>query len=100
MCALRKKGRGMMERENHSEGLDLCEGCELAQAERAGRFAILPCKPGDVLYVRTREDGPVEEWRVLHPSVTYSVRGIINHIPTGVLAGEMGKTVFFSRPEV
>ncbi len=90
----------------------LCRGCDLdrledlAEADRAGRLEVLPCKVGDRLYevtgrktisvykvraIRVELFGMFIEWDI--------VEGFVWQSLAGVSAGEIGKTVFLTCEE-
>lgn len=92
---------------------------ELAQAEKDGRLAALPCKPGDFLYEVDLPEYGVITCKVLH--VGYYI-GPAGHVPGNPMvsvvsvgvkvidghgegssydfeADDFGKTVFFTREE-
>lgn len=90
----------------------LCRGCDLdrledlAEADRAGRLEVLPCKVGDRLYevtgrktisvykvraIRVELFGMFIEWDIVEGFVWQSLEG--------VSAGEIGKTVFLTCEE-
>lgn len=79
---------------------------ELAEADKAGRLAVLPCRVGDKLYevtgrktisvyrvraIRVELFGLFIEWDIEEGFVWQSLAGIN--------AGEIGKTVFLTREE-
>ena len=79
---------------------------ELAEADKDGRLVVLPCKVGDTLYevtgrktisvykvraIRVELFGLFIEWDI--------VEGFVWQSLTGINAGEIGKTVFFTREE-
>ena len=62
------------------EVMDLC--CEavarleqMEQAKAEGRLVELPCKLGDTVWVLRSPASPIEEWVLLHPSVSYTEGG-------------------------
>lgn len=79
---------------------------ELAEADKAGRLMVLPCKVGDRLYevtgrktisvykvraIRVELFGLFIEWDI--------VEGFVWQSLSGINAGEIGKTVFLTREE-
>ena len=72
---------------------------DLAAAQQEGRLATLPVKPNEVIYVLGSPPEFIEEWEILHPSISYSNRGIISTIPLGILVSSIGENVFFTRAE-
>lgn len=79
---------------------------ELAEADKAGRLVVLPCKVGDRLYevtgrktisvyrvraIRVELFGLFIEWDI--------VEGFVWQSLSGINAGEIGKTVFLTRDE-
>lgn len=79
---------------------------ELAEADKAGRLMVLPCKVGDRLYevtgrktisvykvraIRVELFGLFIEWGI--------VEGFVWQSLSGINAGEIGKTVFLTREE-
>lgn len=79
---------------------------ELAEADKAGRVVVLPCKVGDRLYevtgrktisvykvraIRVELFGMFIEWDI--------VEGFVWQSLSGINAGEIGKTVFLTREE-
>lgn len=79
---------------------------ELAEADKDGRLVVLPCKVGDRLYevtgrktisvykvraIRVELFGLFIEWDI--------VEGFVWQSLSGINAGEIGKTVFFTREE-
>lgn len=90
----------------------LCRGCDLdrleklAEADKDGRVVVPPCKVGDRLYevtgrktisvykvkaIRVELFGLFIEWDI--------VEGFVWQSLSGINAGEIGKTVFFTREE-
>ena len=69
---------------------------EYEEAEEEGRLVVLPCAKDETLYV---VGSTVREWTGFFPAVCYVERGLINHIPLGILQNAIGKTVFFTRAE-
>lgn len=77
---------------------------ELAEADRAGRLAVLPCKPGDTVYEVTRRK-TISEYRVKAIRVELFctfiewdiVAGFVDKSIFGVPVDEIGKTVFLTR---
>lgn len=79
---------------------------QLAEADKAGRLVVLPCKVGDMLYevtgrktisvykvrsIRVELFGLFIEWDI--------VEGFVWQSLSGINAGEIGKTVFLTREE-
>lgn len=77
---------------------------ELAEADRAGRLAVLPCKPGDTVYEVTSRK-TISEYRVKAIRVELFctfiewdiVAGFVDKSIFGVPVDEIGKTVFLTR---
>lgn len=69
---------------------------ELAQAEKEGRLVVLPCKIGEKLYIYGCPSEPIEEWKILHLSLSYSAHGVISSVSLGIIGDAMGKTIFLS----
>jgi hypothetical protein len=90
----------------------LCRNCDidrlekLAEADRAGRLAVLPCKPGDTVYEVTSRK-TISEYRVKAIRVELFctfiewdiVAGFVDKSIFGVPVNEIGKTVFLTREE-
>lgn len=79
---------------------------ELAEADRDGRLAVLPCKAGDTVYEVTSRK-TVSEYRVKAIRVELFctfiewdiVAGFVDKSIFGVPVDEIGKTVFLTREE-
>lgn len=79
---------------------------ELAEADRAGRLAVLPCKPGDTVYEVTSRK-TISEYRVKAIRVELFctfiewdiVAGFVDKSIFGVPVDEIGKTVFITHEE-
>ena len=90
----------------------LCRDCDLdrleklAEADRDGRVAVLPCKAGDTVYEVTSRK-TISEYRVKAIRVELFctfiewdiVAGFVDKSIFGVPADEIGKTVFLTREE-
>ena len=81
-------------------GLEPSRLRELAEADKAGRVVVLPCKVGDELW--TYCDHPIK--RVYSFTVsdvsTMNGRTVLNTLGLGTIRPEdIGKTVFFTREE-
>ena len=90
----------------------LCRGCDLdrleklAEADRAGRLAVLPCKAGDTVYEVTSRK-TISAYRVKAIRVELFctfiewdiVAGFVDKSIFGVPVDEIGKTVFLTREE-
>ena len=90
----------------------LCRNCDLdrleklAEADRAGRLAVLPCKAGDTVYEVTSRK-TISEYRVKAIRVELFctfiewdiVAGFVDKSIFGVPVNEIGKTVFLTRKE-
>ena len=90
----------------------LCRNCDLdrleklAEADRAGRLAVLPCKAGDTVYEVTSRK-TISEYRVKAIRVELFctfiewdiVAGFVDKSIFGVPVDEIGKTVFLTREE-
>lgn len=96
-----------MDHEAAEQLRDLCQGCdldrleELAEADRAGRLAVLPCKAGDTVY-RIVRDADLhiarDEVRNMYfaDDMTLCVELVGGRI---ILSEKFGKTVFMTREE-
>lgn len=73
---------------------------ELAEADKAGRVVVLPCKPGDLLWTFCNyPDEQVYSFTVTDIS-TLNGRTMLNTLRCGVIdARDVGKTVFLTREE-
>lgn len=79
---------------------------KLAEADRAGRLAVLPCKAGDTVYEVTSRK-TISEYRVKAIRVELFctfiewdiVAGFVDKSIFGVPVDEIGKTVFLTREE-
>ena len=79
---------------------------ELAEADRAGRLVVLPCKVGDTVYEVTSRK-TISEYRVKAIRVELFctfiewdiVAGFVDKSIFGVPVDEIGKTVFLTREE-
>ena len=79
---------------------------ELAEADKDGRLAVLPCKPGDTVYEVTSRK-TISEHRVKAIRVELFctfiewdiVAGFVDKSIFGVPVNEIGKTVFLTREE-
>ena len=79
---------------------------ELAEADRDGRLAVLPCKAGDTVYEVTSRK-TISEYRVKAIRVELFctfiewdiVAGFVDKSIFGVPVDEIGKTVFLTREE-
>ena len=90
----------------------LCRGCDLdrleklAEADRAGRLVVPPCKVGDTVYEVTSRK-TISEYRVKAIRVELFctfiewdiVAGFVDKSILGVPVNEIGKTVFLAREE-
>lgn len=98
------EGRYIVMRDAEQEGVSRLR--ELAEADKDGRVVVLPCKVGDRLYevtgrktisvykvraIRVELFGLFIEWDI--------VEGFVWQSLSGINAGEIGKTVFFTREE-
>ena len=79
---------------------------QLAEADKAGRVVVLPCKVGDRLYeVTGRKTISVYEVRAIRVELFGLfiewdiVEGFVWQSLSGINAGEIGKTVFLTREE-
>ena len=90
----------------------LCRGCDLdrleklAEADKDGRVVVLPCKVGDRLYeVTGRKTISVYKVRAIRVELFGLfiegdiVEGFVWQSLSGINAGEIGKTVLFTREE-
>lgn len=99
--------------EEHFSGLEmaklhsaLMELKKYQEADRAGRLAVLPCKPGDTVYEVTSRK-TISEYRVKAIRVELFctfiewdiVAGFVDKSIFGVPVNEIGKTVFLTREE-
>lgn len=79
---------------------------ELAEADRGKRVAVLPCKPGDMLYEVTNRK-TISEYRVTAICVTLGglfleweiKRGFAGRSAIGIIPDWIGKTVFLTHAE-
>ena len=79
---------------------------KLAEADRAGRLVVLPCKAGDTVYEVTSRK-TISEYRVKAIRVELFctfiewdiVAGVVDKSIFGVPVNEIGKTVFLTREE-
>ncbi len=79
---------------------------ELAEADKAGRVVVVPCKAGDTLYEVTSRK-TISEYRVKAIRVELFcvfiewdiAKGFVDKSPWGVSADEIGRTVFLTREE-
>ncbi len=77
---------------------------QLVKADKAGRLAVLPCKPGDTVYEVTSRK-TISEYRVKAIRVELFctfiewdiVAGFVDKSIFGVPVDEIGKTVFLTR---
>lgn len=77
-----------------------------AEADKAERLLVLPCKVGDTLYEVTGRK-TISEYRVKAIRVELFcvfieweiIEGFVCKSPAGINAGEIGKTVFLTREE-
>nr|DAR49823.1 MAG TPA: hypothetical protein [Caudoviricetes sp.] len=90
----------------------LCRNCDLdrleklAEADKDGRLAVLPCKAGDTVYEVTSRK-TISEYRVKAIRVELFctfiewdiVAGFVDKSIFGVPVDEIGKTVFLTREE-
>lgn len=90
----------------------LCQNCDLdrleklAEADRAGRLVVPPCKAGDTVYEVTSRK-TISEYRVKAIRVELFctfiewdiVAGFVDKSIFGVPVNEIGKTVFLTREE-
>lgn len=90
----------------------LCQNCDLdrleklAEADRDGRLAVLPCKAGDTVYEVTSRK-TISEYRVKAIRVELFctfiewdiVAGFVDKSIFGVPVDEIGKTIFLTRKE-
>lgn len=98
------EGRYIVMRDAEQEGVARLR--DLAEADKAGRLVVLPCKVGDRLYevtgrktisvykvraIRVELFGLFIEWDI--------VEGFVWQSLTGINAEEIGKTVFLTREE-
>lgn len=107
-----------MDHEAAEQLRQLCQGCdldrleELAEAYRAGRLMVLPCKAGDTLWVTGRDNVPREmeleapDIRVVCTDEDNLCMSTCNRKPDGFCAyrlrndgADIGKTVFLTHEE-
>lgn len=89
-----------------SKGVPFKRIVALMEADRAGRLAVLPCKPGDTVYEVTSRK-TISEYRVKAIRVELFctfiewdiVAGFVDKSIFGVPVNEIGKTVFLTREE-
>lgn len=79
---------------------------EMLKADKDGRLVVLPCKVGDKLYeVTGRKTISVYKVRAIRVELFGLfikwdiVEGFVWQSPSGINAGEIGKTVFLTREE-
>ena len=96
----------------------LCQNCDLdrleklAEADRDGRLVVLPCKPGDTVWVTGRDNVPREmeleapDIRAVCTDEDNLCMSTCNRKPDGFCAyrlrndgADIGKTVFLTREE-
>lgn len=102
MCANYKT----FEDEAISKGVTFKRIVALMEADRDGRLAVLPCKPGDTVYEVTSRK-TISEYRVKAIRVELFctfvewdiVAGFVDKSIFGVPVDEIGKTVFLTREE-
>lgn len=93
-------------------GVDVDRMKELAQADKAGRLVVLPCKPGDTVWVTGRDNVPREmeleapDIRAVCTDEDNLCMSTCNRKPDGFCAyrlrndgADIGKTVFLTREE-
>ncbi len=89
-----------------SKGVPFKRIVELMEADRAGRLAVLPCKPGDTVYEVTSRK-TISEYRVKAIRVELFctfiewdiVAGFVDKSVFGVPVDEIGKTVFLTHEQ-
>ena len=89
-----------------SKGVPFKRIVALMEADKAGRLAVLPCKPGDTVYEVTSRK-TISEYRVKAIRVELFctfiewdiVAGFVDKSIFGVPVDEIGKTVFLTREE-
>lgn len=94
----------MIGEQKASEALDRFR--QLVKADKDGRLAVLPCKPGDTVYEVTSRK-TISEYRVKAIRVELFctfiewdiVAGFVDKSIFGVPVDEIGKTVFLTRKE-
>ena len=87
-------------------GVDINRLRKLAEADKAGRLEVLPCKAGDTVYEVTSRK-TISEYRVKAIRVELFctfiewdiVAGFVDKSIFGVPVDEIGKTVFLTREE-
>lgn len=95
-----------IEDEAISKGVPFKRIVALMEADRAGRLAVLPCKPGDTVYEVTSRK-TISEYRVKAIRVELFctfiewdiVAGFVDKSIFGVPVNEIGKTVFLTCEE-
>lgn len=98
------EGRYIVMRNAEQEGVARLR--ELAEADKAGRVVVLPCKVGDTVYEVTSRK-TISEYRVKAICVELFctfiewdiVAGFVDKSIFGVPVDELGKTVFLAREE-
>lgn len=93
-------------------GIDINRLRELAEADRDGRLVVLPCKPGDTVWVTGRDNVPREmeleapDIRAVCTDEDNLCMSTCNRKPDGFCAyrlrndgADIGKTVFLTREE-
>lgn len=104
------EGRYIVMRDAEQEGVARLR--ELAEADRAGRLVVLPCKVGDTLWVTGRDNVPQEmeleapDIRAVCTDEDNLCMSTCNRKPDGFCAyrlrndgADIGKTVFLTREE-
>ena len=75
---------------------------ELAEADKDGRLAVLPCKVGDTVYFRTYDcNGTVDLGIQPHKVTTIVGHAIVRgrYTDVGLLPGQCGVSLFLTREE-
>lgn len=70
--------------------------CEILEAEKDGRLAVMPCKPGDTMWTLDRSRGVLEPWGLQ----VIGTQHIINtNWISGILLENLGRSLFRTREE-
>lgn len=94
------EGRYIVMRDAEQEGVALLR--ELAEADKAGRLVVLPCKVGDTVYFRTYDcNGTVDLGIQPHKVTAIVGRAIVSgrYTDAVLLPGQYGVSWFLTREE-
>lgn len=84
------------------EGVPLARLRELAEADKAGRCVVLPCKVGDTVWFKTYKNSArdcigIQPHEITRISISVIVPGEI--VDIGIPVDQIGKSVFLSKEE-